>query len=126
VVEDEPGVLELACAFLRAGGYTVLEASDSEQALRVAASYAGPIQLLLADIVMPRLSGMELAKRLQASRRDIRVIFMTGYADFSVRNLGSVAIDSILVQKPFSKASLLEKVREVLTVTPVGSLDRKE
>jgi len=125
VVEDEPGVRELACAFLKAGGYAVLEASESEEALSVAASCTGPIHLLLADIVMPKLSGTELAKRLQASRGDLGVIFMTGYADISVRNLGSVAIDSILLQKPFSKISLLEKVREVLTAVQVSSRENK-
>jgi signal transduction histidine kinase/ActR/RegA family two-component response regulator len=124
VVEDETGVRELACSFLRAGGYSVLEASDSGEALRLAAGCNSPIHLLLADVVMPKLSGTELAKRLQASRRDLRVIFMTGYADFSSRSVGAVSIDLILLQKPFSRASLLEKVREVLTVAQVSSLDK--
>jgi CheY-like chemotaxis protein len=125
VVEDESGVRELACSFLKAGGYSVLEASDSEEALRLAAGYRGPIHLLLADIVMPKLSGTELAKRLQASRRDLRIIFMTGYADFSSGSGASVPIDLILLQKPFSRASLLEKVREVLTVAEVSSLGKQ-
>ena len=125
VVEDESGVRELACSFLRAGGYSVLEASDSEEALRLAAGCDGTIHLLLADIVMPKLSGTELAKRLQATRRDLRIIFMTGYADFSSSSVGSAPIDLILLQKPFSRASLLEKVREVLTVAQVSSLDKK-
>jgi len=123
VVEDELGVRELACAFLKAGGYSVLQAADSEEALRLAASFSGPIHLLLTDVVMPKQSGTELAKHLQASRNDLRVIFMTGYADFSARNLGSAASDSILLQKPFSKTSLLEKIREVLTASPISSLD---
>ena len=123
VVEDELGVRELACAFLKAGGYSVLQAADSEEALRLAAGFSGPIHLLLTDVVMPKQSGTELAKRLQASRSDLRVIFMTGYADFSAGNLGSAAGDSILLQKPFSKATLLEKIREVLTALPIGSLD---
>jgi signal transduction histidine kinase len=123
VVEDELGVRELACAFLRAGGYSVLQAADSEEALRLAAGFSGPIHLLLTDVVMPKQSGTELAKCLQASRTDLRVIFMTGYADFSAGNLGSTAVDSILLQKPFSKASLLEKAREVLTASPISALD---
>ena len=123
VVEDELGVRELACAFLKSGGYSVLQAADSEEALRLAASFSGPIHLLLTDVVMPKQSGTELAKRLQASRNDLRVIFMTGYADFSARNLGSATSDSILLQKPFSKTSLLEKIREVLTASAISSLD---
>ncbi len=74
---------------------------------------------------MPKLSGTELAKRLQASRRDLRIIFMTGYADFSSGSVGSVPIELILLQKPFSRASLLEKVREVLTVAEVSSLGKQ-
>ena len=114
VVEDEPGVRELACTFLKAGGYSVLEAKDGVHALELFAEHASAIQLVLADMIMPRMTGTDLAFELRSRRPGIRILFMTGYADFSENNdESSLAPDSVL-QKPFSSTSLLEKIREAL------------
>jgi signal transduction histidine kinase/CheY-like chemotaxis protein len=114
LVEDETGVRELASEFLKAGGYTVLEARDGSEALKLAANRAAPIHLLLTDMVMPHVNGTEVATNLLASRPDLRIIFMTGYAEFSPQD-GSRIPEAVVIQKPFSRQTLLEKVREVLS-----------
>jgi signal transduction histidine kinase/CheY-like chemotaxis protein len=114
VVEDEPGIREIASSFLRENGYTVLEGRDGVEALEVATRYSGKIHLLLSDIVMPRMGGKDLAARLAELRPDARVAFMSGYAEFSGND--DVKGPQIpVLQKPFSKQSLLEKVRDVLS-----------
>ncbi|MFY9750996.1 MAG: ATP-binding protein [Candidatus Acidiferrales bacterium] len=115
VVEDEAGVRQLASEFLRLGGYAVLEASNGVEALDLAERHTGRIHLVLSDLVMPRMSGKELAARLQAGRREIRIVFMTGYAQFSESGDGVSSENWMILQKPFSKDSLLRAVREVLT-----------
>jgi signal transduction histidine kinase/CheY-like chemotaxis protein len=117
VVEDEGGVRELACQFLRVKGYTVLEAAGGLEALAVSRSYPGKIHLLLSDMVMPRMSGGELAVQLRATRPDVRVAFMSGYSEFSRGELGKEFLDAPVVQKPFSPASLVEIVRRALALT---------
>ncbi|MGD0906472.1 MAG: ATP-binding protein [Candidatus Acidiferrales bacterium] len=119
VVEDEAGVRELACQFLRVKGYTVLEAKDGPEALDIAGRTPGMIHLVLSDMVMPRMNGGELAERLKAIRPDIRVAFMSGYSEFSRGDLGRGFPDAPILQKPFSPASLVEIVREGLARTPV-------
>jgi signal transduction histidine kinase len=114
VVEDEAGVRELACQFLRVKGYDVLEAEGGVEALEVAGRHSGPIHLLLSDMVMPRMSGGELAAKLKAIRPEIRVAFMSGYSEFSRGDLGKEFPEAPVLQKPFSPASLVEIVREAL------------
>lgn len=116
LVEDETGVRELASEFLKAGGYSVLEARDGSEGLQLAANHAGRIHLLLSDMVMPRMSGAELAAQLCRARPNLRVIFMTGYSEFSEKNGEKLPGEASVLQKPFSKTTLLEKVREVLGV----------
>jgi CheY-like chemotaxis protein len=125
VVEDEAGVRELACQFLRVKGYDVLEAAGGMQALDIARSHAGTIHLLLSDMVMPKMSGGELAKRLKAIRPEIRIAFMSGYSEFSRGDLGKGFPEAPVLQKPFSPASLVEIVRDTLSrpvapATPEG------
>jgi signal transduction histidine kinase len=114
VVEDEAGVRELACQFLRVKGYNVLEAGGGWEALDVARGHAGTIHLLLSDMVMPKMSGGELAAQLKAIRPEIRVAFMSGYSEFSRGDLGKGFPEAPVLQKPFSPASLVEIVREAL------------
>jgi signal transduction histidine kinase/CheY-like chemotaxis protein len=118
VVEDETGVRELACEFLKAGGYTILEAKEGAEGLSVAGGYGKEIQLLLTDMVMPRMSGAELAEKLRKKMPELRVIYMTGYAEFSGKNGEPFLEDAQVLQKPFSRATLLNKVREVLSAAP--------
>jgi signal transduction histidine kinase len=115
VVEDEAAVRELACQFLRLKGYTVLEARDGPEALDIARQHPGTIHLLLSDMVMPKMNGVELATRLKAIRPEAHVAFMSGYSEFSRGNLGQNVPEALILQKPFSPVSLVEMVREALT-----------
>ena len=114
LVEDEETVRSLAREVLRDAGYTVLEAGDGEEALRVAGSHPGPIHLLLTDVIMPRLGGPELARRLQPLRPDMRVLFMSGYTDGDISSYGGLGSETSLLQKPFQPIVLARRVREVL------------
>jgi hypothetical protein len=119
VVEDEAGVRELACQFLRVKGYNVLEAGGGPDALDVARRYQGTIHLLLSDMVMPKMSGGDLAARLREIRPEIRIAFMSGYSEFSRGDVGKGFPDAPVLQKPFSPTTLVEIVREALTRPPV-------
>jgi two-component system cell cycle sensor histidine kinase/response regulator CckA len=119
VVEDEAGVRELACQFLKVSGYSVLEAADGVEALEIAARYAGKIHVMLSDMVMPRMSGGELMERLIAVRPDVKVLLMSGYSEYSSGHPGQGTPQALVLQKPFSLPSLVEKVREVLAGNPV-------
>jgi two-component system, cell cycle sensor histidine kinase and response regulator CckA len=114
VAEDEAGVSELACQFLRVKGYTVLEAKDGPEALEIAAQHPGKIHLLLSDMVMPKMSGGELAGKLKAIRPTIQVAFMSGYSEFSRGGIAHDFAQAPILQKPFSPTSLVEIVREAL------------
>ena len=83
-------------------GYTVLEASDGEQALRVAAEHAAPIQILLTDVLMPGMNGLELAEKFKSVRPEAKILYMTGYRDkVVVESTGRPVRDSPLIRKPF-------------------------
>lgn len=114
VVEDEAGVRELACQFLRVKGYNVLEAEGGLEALDVARRHLGTIHLLLTDMIMPKMNGDDLAARLKAIRPEIRVAFMSGYSEFARGDLGKGFPGAPVLQKPFSPASLVEIVRDAL------------
>lgn len=118
LVEDDTAVRELASEFLKAGGYTILEAKEGAEALGMACTYEGNIDLLLTDMVMPRMSGTELAKTLWKSQSKLRVIFMTGYSEFSGKNGETISEELNVLQKPFSRTTLLEKVRQALSCIP--------
>jgi signal transduction histidine kinase/CheY-like chemotaxis protein len=112
IVEDEEAVRDLAAEFMRSAGYKVLTAKDGRDAVAVAKG-AGPIRVLLTDIVMPHMRGPELAKHLKASRKDLKIVYMSGYLEF---NKGSEDFleGSYFLQKPFSRDSLVGKVDEAL------------
>jgi CheY-like chemotaxis protein len=114
LVEDERDVRELARDLLEAGGYTVLEAAGPGAALLLAAKRAGALHLLLTDVVMPHMSGRELAERVLAARPDVRVLYMSGYTDDAIGRHGILDSDTAFLQKPFTAAALARKVREVL------------
>jgi two-component system, cell cycle sensor histidine kinase and response regulator CckA len=119
LVEDEKGVRELAREYLEMSGYTVLEAEDGHTALELAAMHAGPIHLLMTDVVMPGISGRELADRVLHIRPAIKVLYMSGYTDQAVVRHGILDSDAVLLQKPFSLATLAAKLRDVLAVETV-------
>ena len=114
VAEDEPGVRKLVCRLLESHGYRVLEAEHGLHALSVADGHAGPIDLLLTDVRMPQMNGLELANTLRQRRPGMRVLYMTGYVDDEeVRTrVHSEAVAPL--DKPFTTATLTSRVREAL------------
>jgi signal transduction histidine kinase len=114
IVEDEPMVRRLACDVLEMHGYRVLEASHGHEALRVAEEHTGPIDLVVSDVVMPRMNGVELCRRLRRLRPDLTVLFISGYARNVLGRAGSFPEGTDYLQKPFKPRELARKVREVL------------
>ena len=114
VVEDEMSVRKLAAEFLGSNGYTVLEAQDGGEALQVCEEHRAPIHLLLTDVVMPGMSGWELAERLAGARPEMKVTYMSGYTDDAIVQHGVLEEGTAFLQKPFSLDALARTVREVL------------
>jgi CheY-like chemotaxis protein len=123
VVEDEEALRELTCALLEDSGYTVIEASDVEDAMQTAKDLQRRIDLLLTDVVMPRLDGKELANQMAVLRPGLKVLYMSGYTDDVIVHRGVLTRGTLLVQKPFTKSTLLQKVREALGSQVVSSLN---
>jgi two-component system, cell cycle sensor histidine kinase and response regulator CckA len=119
LVEDERGVRELSREYLEMAGYTVLEAEDGHTALELAAMHVGPIHLLMTDVVMPGINGHELAERVTRLRPDTRVLYMSGYTDQAIVHQGILDSGAVLLQKPFTLATLAMKLREILTTEAV-------
>jgi CheY-like chemotaxis protein len=120
-VEDEQSVRELVSEYLSARGYRVLDAADGMQALAIAAAHKGKIQLLITDVVMPRVSGREVAARLAPTRPDLKVLYISGYTDDSVFRHGVLEGGMAFLQKPFNLKALATKIREILEHAPVSS-----
>lgn len=114
VVEDEEAVRALVCSTLEKDGYTVLRAASAGDALAICAKHPGHIALMLTDVVMPSMSGSELAGRLKTLHPEVKVIFMSGYTDTTVGHHGVISEETAFLQKPFSPKVLARKVREVL------------
>jgi CheY-like chemotaxis protein len=119
VVDDDSQVRQLAKTVLTTSGFNVLEAEGSEQAERLAALHQGAIDILLTDVVMPGCSGREIARHICGNGSKTRVLYMSGYPNDAIAHHGILNSEISLLQKPFSPARLVEKVREVLT--PVES-----
>ncbi len=118
LVEDQDAVRELLVTTLSRMGYRVLAACDGEEALAVSAAHAGPIAALITDVVMPRLSGPDLHRRLASSRAGIKVVFMSGYAEDHVRPF-AVDDGTTFLEKPFSPALLTRTLRALIDCQPV-------
>jgi PAS domain S-box-containing protein len=114
VVEDEGAMRELTRRLLVRHGYTVLATGTGAEALEIAAGHAGRIDLLLTDVVMPKMLGPDVAARLCAIRPESRVLYMSGYAGSVLASQGTLAPGIALLEKPFGEPLLLAKVREVL------------
>ena len=114
LVEDEDGVRSIASLALQANGYTVLAARHGEEALQICHEHRGPIHLLLTDVIMPRMSGRELADRIQALRPNLRILYLSGYTDDAIVRHGVLETGTAFLHKPFTPGRLARKVREVL------------
>jgi PAS domain S-box-containing protein len=114
LVEDEEVVREMATEILRDCGYHVLEAHHPKEALTLAAEYEGEIHLMLTDVVMPLMSGRELAEQLRPLRPDMKVLYMSGYTDDAIVHHGVLEKGTAFIAKPFSIDSLALKLRETL------------
>ncbi len=114
LAEDEDMVRTLVKETLEREGYRVLAASNAAEARRLLEENAGPIQLLITDVVMPKMSGRDLARQISSVRPEIRVLYMSGYTDAAVVNSGILQKDVAFLQKPFTPMALSHKVREVL------------
>jgi two-component system cell cycle sensor histidine kinase/response regulator CckA len=117
LVEDDNSVRSLARRVLHSQGYTVLEAGNAYEALQVSAHHAGPIHLLLTDVVMPGASGKVLAEQLDQTRPDMKVLFMSGYTDDAIVHHGVLQAGIDFLEKPFSPMALAQKIRQVLDGT---------
>ena len=114
VVEDEEFLRELAARMLQMAGYTVLTASDGEEALQLLGRYDSPVHLVLTDVVMPGISGRELATRLATSHASVKVLYTSGYTDDVILRHGLLDRTTHFLSKPYSMDDLTRKVREAL------------
>ncbi len=114
LVEDDEGLRELVETVLAENGYTVLVAHSIEEAFQINGRREGRIDLMVTDVVMPRMSGRELAERLQSARPSMKVLYMSGYTDDAIVRHGVLTESMAFLQKPFTPVILLQKVRDVL------------
>ncbi len=123
LVEDEETLRTMGKLYLEGEGYTVLEAADGTAALQVAKQHAGPIHLLLTDVIMPGMNGRELANQISPTRPEMKVLFMSGYTENAIGHNGMLDDGITLLQKPFTLPALKAIVREMLdSVTPKTSI----
>lgn len=123
VVEDEEAVRQATAEFLRLQGYTVLEAANGTEGLMKAQQWSSTIHLLVTDVVMPNMSGGELAEKFKAIRTDTRVLFLSGYAGKTILDHNVVDLETNFLQKPYSLKQLSLKIREALRSSPtIGDL----
>jgi PAS domain S-box-containing protein len=114
LAEDEAAVRGLASVILRSCGYQVLEAGDGPEALRLLQQRTGPLHLLVTDVMMPHMNGVQLAERVRQLRPDVRVLYISGYTDDIMVPHGGPTTGQEFLQKPFTPMSLAQKVRAVL------------
>jgi two-component system cell cycle sensor histidine kinase/response regulator CckA len=120
VVEDAASVRMVTRQVLERYGYTVLEAPNGDTALRLAAKHHGPIHLLLTDVVMPGLSGRQLAEQLAQLRPDMKLLYASGYADHAIVHHGILEPGIAYLEKPFTPETLGRRVRQLLDSSPAA------
>jgi CheY-like chemotaxis protein len=123
VVEDEAGVRAMAVRTLELGGFRVLQAADGASALAMVERH-GPPDVVLTDLVMPGISGADLARRLGQRWPALPILFMSGYSVESLRQQGTIGVEAITIQKPFSPETLLDSVTAALYHASAGNRTR--
>lgn len=123
LVEDEPGVRQLVRDMLYRLGYTILEAGSGAEALRIFEQHHGVIDLLLTDVIMPQMSGRDLAQRLRSVQPSLKVLYMSGYTDDMLAHHGVLEPNVFLLPKPFAPDELGAKLREVLDTAATKSAE---
>jgi DNA-binding NtrC family response regulator len=118
LVEDALRVRAVVREILEMNGYDVLEARHGAEAIEISERHRGPIHLMVTDVVMPQMSGRELAQRLQPVRPDMRVLYMSGYTDDAIVRHGVLGAGMAFLSKPFTPDALALKIREVLETAP--------
>ena len=113
VVDDETAVRRFACRVLEHAGYTVFEASDGVEALDLLQEGASEVDVVVSDVVMPRINGVQLMQALSASRPDLPVLLMSGYATAALIDLG-IVVPCGVISKPFPAERLVEEVQRCL------------
>ena len=121
IVEDEDALREVTRRLLTRQGYTVITAANGAEAITAAKSYQGPIDLLLTDVIMPQMLGKEAARQIQQTRPDIRVLYMSGYAQPVLASEGRLDPDVLLLDKPFTERELLDKVHATVAARPAAA-----
>jgi two-component system cell cycle sensor histidine kinase/response regulator CckA len=116
LVEDEAALREVVERMLRAMRYKVLKAASGSEALRIGQQYQSEIHLLLTDVVMPQMSGRQLAEQLIGQRPSMRVLYMSGYTDDAIVHHGVLDPGTEFISKPFTSADLARKVRDTLDI----------
>ena len=114
VVEDAEALRLMIREILEAGGYTVLESAEPEEALLTLGMGDTPVHLVLTDVIMPRMSGPELAAGVRIARPEIKVLYMSGYTNEAIGQHGVLDAGTQFIQKPFTADDLLQKVRQAL------------
>ena len=114
LVEDEAALRQPAREFLASKGYTVIEATDGDDALRIAQNHTGRIDLMITDVIMPHMGGAQLAETLAAARPQMKVLFVSGYAENTILGDSPTDVMTRFLQKPFSLEELARKIRTVL------------
>jgi DNA-binding NtrC family response regulator len=122
VVEDERPVRTLECGLLEATGYNVLVASHGGEALHICREYPGTIHLLVTDLILPQMSGRELARQAGPMRPSMKVLYVSGYPDETLVTAGVAKSKGPFLQKPFASDALLRSVRNVLDGTDDTSI----
>jgi len=118
LVEDEPEVRSLVQRILKMQGYTVVTAANPDEAIAVSREFKGEIEMMVTDVVMPGMSGIDLARRFDVDRPETRVLYLSGYTDDVVLRNGVLQPGTAFLQKPFTPEVLLQKVRSLLDPTP--------
>jgi two-component system cell cycle sensor histidine kinase/response regulator CckA len=118
LVEDEAVVRDLVCEILRESGYVVWSAPSGADAMKITAKHTKPIDLLITDVVMPEMSGPELANTMRRARGEMRVLYMSGYTDDAVLVRQGLPDNCAFIRKPYTPLQFLQKVRETLDATP--------